>query len=168
MKWILIVLGALIVLLGVVYAVGASLDERHTVTRTEILPHPPAQVWAVVRDFGRAAEWQPDVESMTRVEGESSETWLMRGGFGEMPIRVQDEVAERELVTRIVDDGLPFGGTWTYQLEPVEEGTSLTITEDGFVRNPFFRFMSRYVFGHEKTVEDYLDALRQRLASQPA
>ena len=92
----------------------------------------------------------------------------MRGSFGEMPIRVQDEVAERELVTRIVDDGLPFGGTWTYQLEPVEEGTRLTITEDGFVRDPFFRFMSRYVFGHEKTVEDYLDALRERLASPPA
>lgn len=167
MKWIVGTLAALVALVVVVLVIGMSIEERHTVTRTATLPHPPAEVWAVIRDFGRAAEWQPGVESMERMEGESSETWRMGGSFGEMPIRVEDEVAGYELVTRIVDDGMPFGGTWTYQLEPVEEGARLTITEDGFVRNPFYRFMSRYVFGYEKTVEDYLDALSERLAEAP-
>jgi carbon monoxide dehydrogenase subunit G len=167
MKWIVGTLGALVALVVVVLVIGVSLEERHTVTRTATLPQPPAEVWAVIRDFGSAAEWQPDVESMERMEGESSETWRMGGSFGDMPIRVEDEVAGYELVTRIVDDDMPFGGTWTYQLEPVEEGTRLTITEDGFVRNPFYRFMSRYVFGYEKTVEDYLEALSERLAAAP-
>lgn len=168
MKWIAAAVGVLFILAALVLVVGMTLDERHTVSRSATLPHAPAAVWSVVRDFGRAAEWQPDVDSMERVDGQSSETWRMSGGFGEILIRVQDEVAGQELVTRIVDDGLPFGGTWTYQLEPVADGTRLTITEDGFVRNPLYRFMARYVFGYEKTVEEYLDALRDRLAAVPA
>ena len=165
MKWIGGTLAAVVALVVIVLGIGMSIDERHTITRTRTLPHPPSEVWAVIRDFGRAPEWQPGVESVERVEGESSETWRMSGSFGDMPIRVEDEVAGYELVTRIVDDDMPFGGTWTYQLEPVEEGARLTITEDGFVRNPFYRFASRYVFGYDRTVEEYLEALSQRLAA---
>lgn len=69
----------------------------------------------------------------------------------------------RLLVTRIADSDLPFGGSWTFELEPEGAATRLTITENGEVYNPFFRFMARFVFGHEGTARAYLEDLRRRL-----
>ncbi len=57
---------------------------------------------------------------------------------------------------------MPFGGTWTFDIEPAGTGTQLTITEDGIVRNPIFRFVSRFVFGHYKTQETYLRDLAKK------
>jgi hypothetical protein len=34
-------------------------------------------------------------------------------------------------------------------------GTELTITENGEVYNPLFRFVSRFIMGHAATIEKY-------------
>ena len=60
---------------------------------------------------------------------------------------------------------MPFGGTWTYRLEPTASGTRLTITEDGEIYNPTFRFVARFVLGYEGTMTRYLDALEEDLAA---
>ncbi|HZD05714.1 MAG TPA: hypothetical protein VE173_12380, partial [Longimicrobiales bacterium] len=68
----------------------------------------------------------------------------------------------------IADEGLPFGGTWTYVLEPDAGGTRVTLTEDGEIYNPFFRFMARFVFGYDGTMRSYLDGLEARMGgAQP-
>ena len=68
------------------------------------------------------------------------------------------------MVTRIVDDDLPFGGTWTYRLAAAGEGTEVTITEDGEIYNPVFRVVSRFFIGYEATMTTYLDGLERRMA----
>ena len=68
------------------------------------------------------------------------------------------------LRVRIDDPGQPFGGTWTYALTPNGTGTSLTITEDGEVYNPIFRFMSHFFFSQTATIDAYLAALQRRLS----
>jgi hypothetical protein len=60
-------------------------------------------------------------------------------------------------VTRIADERLPFGGTWTWELEPNDGGTRLSITADGFVRPALFRVMARFVFGYHATMNAYLE-----------
>jgi len=65
-----------------------------------------------------------------------------------------DERASRRF-TRIADDKLPFGGRWIFELAPDGAGTRLTITEDGFVKNPVFRLLSRRVFSHTATLERF-------------
>ena len=57
---------------------------------------------------------------------------------------------------RIADPKLPFGGRWIYELAPSEGATRLTITEDGFITNPVFRFLSRTVFSTASTLEKFL------------
>ena len=76
-----------------------------------------------------------------------------------------ESVPPRRMVTRI-DPGLPFGGTWTYHLVPEAEGTALTITEDGEVYNPVFRFVSRFVMGHTATIDTYLKYLKIKLGER--
>ncbi len=69
----------------------------------------------------------------------------------------------RRLVTRIADPKLPFGGTWTYEIVSLERACTLTITEDGEVYNPLFRFVSRFVIGHTATIDRYLKSVTQKL-----
>ena len=61
------------------------------------------------------------------------------------------------LLKRAIDDkSLPFGGNWMWNIQPVGEGSSVTITEDGEVYNPIFRFVSRFVIGHTRGIDNYL------------
>ena len=69
----------------------------------------------------------------------------------------------RELVLRIADERLPYGGTWTFRLSPAGDGGSdLAITEDGFIENLAFRTMARFVFGYEATMNGFLTDLEAR------
>ena len=63
---------------------------------------------------------------------------------------------------------LGLGGTWTYEIRPEEDGSTLTITENGSVSNLFFRFMSRYVFGYTATIETYLVDLGHKFGEEAA
>lgn len=59
------------------------------------------------------------------------------------------------IVTRIADPSLPFGGTWTFDLQPSGTGTALTITERVEVYNVFFRSMQKFFFSPYKTIDTY-------------
>ena len=70
---------------------------------------------------------------------------------------------------RILDIGhwkLNIGGTWTYELREQDGGTLVTVTEDGEICNPFFRVMSKLVFGYHRTQESYLNALGQKFGEE--
>jgi hypothetical protein len=85
-------------------------------------------------------------------------------GNGTITFVIDDIVQNRRIVSRIADPALPFGGTWTYEFSGTGSRSVLRITEDGEVYNPVFRFMSRYVFGHDRTMNQFLDDLDQRLS----
>ena len=72
-------------------------------------------------------------------------------------------LAEQKLMTRLAAKDLPFSGTWTYEIAPDNQGTTLTITEHGEVFNPVFRFISRFVIGHTAQIDKYFDSLGTRL-----
>ena len=68
------------------------------------------------------------------------------------------------LVTKIISAGLPYGGSWTFELDSADENKSrLKITENGEVYNPIFRFASRFIIGHTATIDKYSQALKARL-----
>ena len=65
-----------------------------------------------------------------------------------------------------VYDLISFGGRWIYEITPSGGGTELRITEEGEVYNPFFRFVSRFIMGHARTIERYLEDVERRVAVQ--
>jgi hypothetical protein len=67
----------------------------------------------------------------------------------------------RRHVDRIADPSLPFGGRWIYDLASDGSGTALTITEEGEVYNPVFRFVSRFIMGHTRTIDRYIADLQR-------
>jgi hypothetical protein len=68
---------------------------------------------------------------------------------------VEDSPPARRVI-RIADKGLPFGGTWTFEIAPAAGGSDLRIREDGEIYNVIFRFMARFFFGYTSTIETYL------------
>jgi hypothetical protein len=163
LKVILIVLAVLVVLVLAVVLAGYALPVAHVVSRQAVLKESPETVFATIADVGRYPEWRSDVSSIDLLSGEPLR-WVEHGSNGDITFVRTEQSRPSRLVTRIDDPGLPFGGTWSYELAPHPAGTRVTITERGEVYNPVFRFMSRFVFGHTATIEAYLAALEKRLS----
>lgn len=166
MKWVLVVGGGVVVLVALVTLVGAALPQNHTASLARRYGAGPDVVWQTITDVERFVSWRPELKSAERLPAKNGRArWREKTAHDELTLEVMESVAPLRLVGRIADEGLPFGGTWTYELEPAEGGTLLTITERGEVYNPFFRFVSRFVVGHTATIEKYHTNLEKRLAS---
>jgi hypothetical protein len=61
---------------------------------------------------------------------------------------------------------LPWGGTWTTEITAAPGGSTMRITEDGYVNNPLFRFLSRFVFGYSDTLDSYMKSLGAKFGEQ--
>jgi uncharacterized protein YndB with AHSA1/START domain len=176
MVWVivLLVIGVIAILFLAVGLIGRSLPKGHSVTRTALLPAPPDHVWAVISDFANEAQWNRTVKESKRIaDHDGHEVWLVvdrRGG--KMPLETTVKEPPARLVRRIADPKLPFGGQWTITLASESGGTRVSVTEDGEVYNPFFRFMSRFFMDPAGSIETYLSGLSGKLdggagASQP-
>ena len=155
----------LVVLVLVAVGVGWMLPVAHSASVSGEVEGSPEEVWAVITAPSEFAEWRPGVEDVDVLTGqEGLPAWTEHAATGSMTMEVTRMEPPRLLVTRIADEDLPFGGTWTYRLEPVTgDSTRVTITEDGEVYNPFFRFVSRFIIGYEGTMQAYLEGLSERM-----
>lgn len=157
------VVAGIVLLVGVIALIGLRLPKTHTASRSILLHQTPAQVYAVVRDFESTPKWRSDVESVSVHPGPNGRLQLReQGKNGIVNYELTEDVPNQRLATQILDTDLGYSGKWTYVLIPENENTRVTITEDGEVSNVFFRFMSRYVFGHTATMDTYLTSLAKR------
>jgi uncharacterized protein YndB with AHSA1/START domain len=162
LKSIVVVLLILLAATALVALLGSQLPVKHEVSRTAECRQSPQQLWDLIS--GPPA-WRPDVQRYEVLSPEDGHRkWREYGTHGQkMTYEVVEENPPQKLVTRIADPHLPFGGTWTYEISPTGSGSTLTITEDGEIYNPIFRFVSRYVQGYSATLDAYFKALRAEL-----
>jgi hypothetical protein len=165
MIWVLYLVAGLVGLVVLMALIGYALRPDHLAARTAEVPGAPADVYALIRDVERLPTWRKDlkrVELLAPVDGKRS--FREHGRQGVITFVVdEDQPPEAgragRLVTRIADDRLPFGGRWIIEVAPAGAGSRVTVTEDGFVKNPVFRFLSRTVFSLTATLEHWLRAL---------
>ena len=164
MKWILRAALTIAAGLAVAALIGWRLPRSHQSSREAMLNATPESIWAAITDIEAFPSWRTDVKNVQRLpDRDGRRAWIEDGGSGKITFVVERADAPRLLVTRIADPDLPFGGTWTYELIPIAQGTRLRITEDGEIYNPIFRFMARFIFGYEATMTSYLAALGKKL-----
>jgi uncharacterized protein YndB with AHSA1/START domain len=166
MKIAFLVVGALAAIVLIVVAIGYTLPVKHTATREKVLRADTTAVFAAIATPSDFPAWRRGVkrvDMLPSVDGKPS--FREHGSDGDITFVVDEAVPARRLVNRIADRNLPFGGSWTFELVPVPEGTLLRLTENGEVYNPIFRFVSRFIFGHHRTVDQYLADLEARVAT---
>ena len=172
MIWILYVVAGLVGLVVLMAVVGYTLRPDHLAARTADVPGAPAAVYALIRDLERLPTWRKDlkrIELLPPVDGKRS--FREHGRQGAITFVVDEDqppAGDRpgRMVTRIADDKLPFGGRWIIEVAPAGGGSRVTVTEDGFVKNLVFRFLSRTVFSLTSTLEHWLRALGRHLGAE--
>jgi uncharacterized protein YndB with AHSA1/START domain len=163
MRWIVWIVAGIAIAGALVVIVGYSLPKGHSTTATARVAQPPEAVYALLTDVDRYPSWRPGVKALTRQpDREGRPAWIEEVSGMKIPLYFERMERPSLLVARIADPALPFGGTWTYRIAPAAGGSEVTITEDGEVSNPFFRFMSRFVFGYQATLNEFVKNLEAR------
>ena len=167
MRWIIYIVAAIALIGILVVVIGYSLPKAHSVSRSATVPLPPDAVYALLTEVDRYQSWRPAVKSLQRQpDRDGKPAWTEEVSGMKIPLYFERMERPSLLVSRIADPSLPFGGTWTYRIQPAPGGSAVTITEDGEVYNPFFRFMSKFVFGHTATLDEFLKNLEARAATR--
>ena len=163
LRLVFFLLSGLCVIALIVVIIGYSLPQGHVATREVTVAATPDRVFAVLQDIDSYPKWRSDVEGVEVLARDPVARWRERGSNGTITFEMQAADRPARMVSRIADPSLPFGGGWTYVLTPNGEGTRVSITENGEVYNPIFRFMSRFVFGHTATIDRYLADLERHV-----
>lgn len=168
MKWVVIVGGAALALVALITLIGAFVPRDHRATSTVVLQQPADSVWRVVRDLGGVPAWWPEIKESVRLpDSNGREAWRQKMSGWDVPLLVIESIPPRLLRTQIDSSaGGAFGGTWTYELTADSGGTRISLTEAGWIGNPIFRFLSRFVFGYYGTLDGYLKALGKKFGEE--
>jgi hypothetical protein len=128
---------AVVVIVALVALVGSQLPREHVASRTLRLTQTSPQ------------------DAWTAVMAATSAS--------SVPVDIVEQDPPRRLVTRVKATEKMFGGTWTIAVAPA----GVSITENGWVANPIFRFVSRYVMGHHATIDGVLKQVAEKLHEEP-
>jgi hypothetical protein len=157
MKFVLIGFGVLGLLVTVVVVIGFLLPKRHVATRSAVIQATPEQLFTLISG---SQEWRTEVKSCELIEKDGKHFQRETSRRGETVLyELEGSRPPLAIERRIASEHLPYGGKWSFTLEPVDGGTKVRITEDGEVYNPVFRFVSRFVMGHTAMLDAYLKAL---------
>lgn len=169
MRWVVLIVALLAAFVIAVFAAGAMLPEKHTVTREITVQRPVTEVWAVLTDHAGDPSWRPDVASVRRIaDRDGKPVWEeLYKNDDSMRIATISVEPMKRMERKIVDQSA-FGGVWVYELTPSGDGkaTTIRITENGETYNGAFRLIGRFVIGFETTVETYLINLGARFGQK--
>jgi hypothetical protein len=166
MKWVIVVIGLLAFAAALIAAAGSLLPVKHRAARKARFRQAPRTIYAIVSG---PPDWRADVKAWGALPETNGRKrwWEQDSRGGKISYELMEDSATRR-VTRIADDTLPFGGTWTVEIMPLSgDESEVRVTEDGEVYNVIFRFMSRFVFGYTAGIEAYLRNLGEKLGEQP-
>ena len=165
--WLYRIAAGLVATMAAVWLIGTRLPVEHLATTSAEFDHPPEVVWAVISDIAEQPAWRSAVDTIDRLPDRNGRlSWRETGAYGSVSLELEENLPPLRMVTRITDPDLPYGGRWIYELEPLANGSRLTITENGEIYNPAFRFLAQFVFGYTGTMERYLDDLAIRLEKE--
>lgn len=148
-------------------AIGAALPRRHVVTRRIRLRRARDDVWRRVADLEAQPAWRSDLSAVTRLSDRNGHAVWREEGRNSLTLETVAEEPPVRLVRRIVSEG-PFGGEWTIALAEDGDGTLVSVTEDGEVSPPLFRFAARFLIGHTRTLDGYLRMLARSFGESGA
>lgn len=169
MKWVLIAVAVIVGLGVLVFVIGALLPTAHVATIEATYRAPADRVFATIADVQGGVGWRTGLEQVEILSAAGEPLrWREKSSFGTLTFRREEFAPPARLIGRIDDTSQGFGGRWIYEVAPRGEQTVLRITEEGEVYNPVFRFMSRYVFGHYRTLEQYARDLGRHLGQDVA
>lgn len=162
MKWFIVIGGGLVFVVAIMALIGSMLPVKHYATRKARFRQTPEAIYSLLAG---PSDWRSDVKaSGTLPDKNGRPQWWEQDSHGrKIAYELMEDSPPARRVTRIADAGLPYGGTWTFEIVPQAAGGSeVRIAEAGEVYNVFFRFLSRFVFGYTGSIEGYLQDIGKK------
>ena len=158
MKLTLMIIGALAALAFGIYIVGALLPKSHRVSRSALFHAPIERLFALIDG---TQDWRPDIVRYEIVSQTANRRMVRETGSDGSVVtyELQQATPPTSLTRRIATENLPYSGTWTYTLHREAGDSVVQITEVGEVYSPIFRFVSRFIMGQHRSIDNYLRAL---------
>jgi hypothetical protein len=152
MKWVLFIVGGLVLLVVIVAAIGATLPRTHTASRTLRVRRSPQEAWTAIAQAMNTSDVAVDI-----VESDPP----------------------RKLVSKVKETEKMFGGTWTSSSRPSRDIRPIRQAQDRRAprsrspktagsATPIFRFVSRFVMGHHATLDGMLKSVAKQFGEEPS
>jgi hypothetical protein len=164
MKILIAVTGVIVATVLLMVVVGFLLPREHIASVQASYRTSPSQLYTLITDIENGPSWRTGLQKVEILSsGGEPLRWRETADWGTITFVRDVSQPHSRVVHRIADESEGFGGTWTYEIQPDGAGSRLTITERGIVYNPVFRFLSKFVFGHYRSLETYAQDLARRL-----
>ena len=164
MKFLISTIAVVVAAVLLVVVIGFLLPREHTASVRARYRASPDQLYALITDIANGPSWRSGLQKVeTLSSGGEPLRWRETADWGSITFMRDVAQPNTRVVHRIADESEGFGGTWTYEIQTMGSGSMLTITEQGKVHNPVFRFLSKFVFGHYRSLETYAQDLARRL-----
>lgn len=152
---------SVVAIIAIVLIIGLFLPKERTFTKTAVLISDVTKVFNIVTDFKNQTTWRNDVKEIIVID---NNTWTEVPKKGtaitfKIKQKVENEIFEIEII-----EPNTFNGYWVgtfKQTKPNE--TAMEFKEVVTISNPFFRVLSYLFVDLDKTMELYLQNLKQKL-----
>lgn len=160
-KMTIYLLISVVAIIAIVLIIGLFLPKERTFTKTAVLISDVTKVFNIVTDFKNQTTWRNDVKEIIVID---NNTWTEVPKKGtaitfKIKQKVENEIFEIEII-----EPNNFNGYWVgtfKQTKPNE--TAMEFKEVVTISNPFFRVLSYLFVDLDKTMELYLQNLKQKL-----
>lgn len=151
--------GAAVVLLaGVVFAVGWLLPAAREGRAEVVIAAPAADIVAVIADVEAQVAWRDGIAAVER----TGDGWVEVTARGERISFVAEEMGAARVRLRFASDA-GYSGTWESVLAAEGAGTRVSVVERAEVPSPLGRILARLFFDPEAFATTYLAALKARV-----
>jgi hypothetical protein len=150
-----------VALIAIVLIIGLFLPKERTFTKTAVLNSDVTKVFNLVSDFKNQTTWRNDVKEIIGID---ENTWAEVPKKGtaitfKVKQKIENEIFEIEII-----EPKNFNGYWVGTFKQTKENqTAIEFKEVVTISNPFFRTISYFFVDLDKTMDLYLQNLKQKL-----
>jgi hypothetical protein len=158
-----VVLLLIAALVAVVLVLGALQPRAHTTSVSAVVNAPQAVVWERIENVAQQPTWRTGLTAIEPMPSENGHScWMEIQKYDKMPLCEVLTAAPATRIVAISDPKLPFGGTWTYELYPIDANTTrVAITENGTTGPWLWRFAGHYIFHEDTMIKQYESDLQK-------
>ncbi|MCZ8298419.1 MAG: hypothetical protein O9297_14510 [Flavobacterium sp.] len=152
---------SIVAIITIVLIIGLFLPKERTFTKTAVLNSDVTKVFNIVTDFKNQTSWRNDVKEIIVID---NNTWTEVPKKGTaITFKVKQKV-ENEIFEIVIIEPKNFNGYWigTFKQTKVNQ-TAIEFKEVITISNPFFRTISYVFVDLDKTMDLYLQNLKQKL-----
>lgn len=124
--------------------IGFFFPVQHEAIGRIVLEPPPETVWRLLTDLDGMPLWRSDLTALERLPDLGGRpAWREIGPGGPRTMELAEAEPPHRLVLQRTRNGRPVLPIRTFDLVGTPEGTLVTLTENGEVRNPLGRILVR-------------------------